>query len=727
MAYSAVADSGRNYGAGNGFQPPDGHLNSGNGELRKRLGSMERDSSVDSPNQVKELVDIIEAAESTIRTQVEETEHLRNALRAAELELQSSRISQPKQGAHEGYNSSQLSNGRNRGTNGLSAFSQPYDYQNGSAQSNGHSNGSSYGGLNGSQIHNRTNGLSAADNGRTASSLPRRRDSETDLKRDAYQGQVLPADLQDFNNHNGYQRSQDLMVRSPKASGEEELNPGLLKSRLMEASVKEANLVSEKRVLERRVAELRLAYDQQQQGLVDAASKALSYRQNVLEENIRLTYALQVAEQERTTYVENLMPLLAEFDLQPPVADAHSIVSHVKILVRKLRSELELYENKVKDPQFYLQSYQPPYQSNQSHNPPPQTSTFHQSHGLEIVPSYSQRPSSPGPPLRAGGPSWDSGVSSPHYGGMRDHDGHPAGSNDQQTSADAGAIVPHSSDNGRPSEGLDDLESDDLSYNGVNLRGDPSLDRPDVRSTSPQLPSLPEEPNSPSFEDIDPLPGIVGLRIVGDAVLGGRLTACGHSINGTSLCIFQWVRHYQDGTAVMIEGAAQPEYTITADDCDSMVAIECVPMDERGRRGDLVIVMANDGNWISRDPMMQDQINSSMTHGQASFDVNLLIQEGTSEDVLEPGTLVLRRSNFELRRNSSRKVIINEKYAPDVLIKIPCGELLQCVISGEDGGRESYLELRDPRTRDMAVLTFRAFHKAAMDEKKKTRRKWLRH
>lgn len=37
----------------------------------------------------------------------------------------------------------------------------------------------------------------------------------------------------------------------------------------------------------------------------------------------------------------------------------------------------------------------------------------------------------------------------------------------------------------------------------------------------------------------DPLPGIEGLTIVGDAVLGGRLTACGHSVNGTSLCIFQ--------------------------------------------------------------------------------------------------------------------------------------------------------------------------------------------
>jgi hypothetical protein len=37
----------------------------------------------------------------------------------------------------------------------------------------------------------------------------------------------------------------------------------------------------------------------------------------------------------------------------------------------------------------------------------------------------------------------------------------------------------------------------------------------------------------------DPLPGIEGLTIVGDAVLGGRLTACGHSVNGTSLCISQ--------------------------------------------------------------------------------------------------------------------------------------------------------------------------------------------
>lgn len=49
---------------------------------------------------------------------------------------------------------------------------------------------------------------------------------------------------------------------------------------------------------------------------------------------------LQVAEQERTTYVQNLMPLLAEFDLQPPVSDAHSMVSHIKVCVVLLVSLL---------------------------------------------------------------------------------------------------------------------------------------------------------------------------------------------------------------------------------------------------------------------------------------------------------------------------------------------------------------------------------------------------
>jgi hypothetical protein len=91
------------------------------------------------------------------------------------------------------------------------------------------------------------------------------------------------------------------------------------------------------------------------------------------------------------------------------------------------------------------------------------------------------------------------------------------------------------------------------------------------------------------FAEDDSLPGIEGLIIVGDAVLGGRLTACGYPVNGMTLCIFQWVRHLPDGSRTDIEGAGQPEYMITADDCDSKLAIDCVPMDEKGRRVSLLI------------------------------------------------------------------------------------------------------------------------------------------
>ncbi len=43
------------------------------------------------------------------------------------------------------------------------------------------------------------------------------------------------------------------------------------------------------------------------------------------------SWVWQLAEQEKNTYVQLLMPLLSEFDLQPPVSDAQSMVSHVKV------------------------------------------------------------------------------------------------------------------------------------------------------------------------------------------------------------------------------------------------------------------------------------------------------------------------------------------------------------------------------------------------------------
>ena len=42
-------------------------------------------------------------------------------------------------------------------------------------------------------------------------------------------------------------------------------------------------------------------------------------------------FLCQDAQQERSTFVSSLLPLLAEYSLQPPVADAQSIVSNVKV------------------------------------------------------------------------------------------------------------------------------------------------------------------------------------------------------------------------------------------------------------------------------------------------------------------------------------------------------------------------------------------------------------
>jgi hypothetical protein len=101
--------------------------------------------------------------------------------------------------------------------------------------------------------------------------------------------------------------------------------------------------------------------------------------------------------------------------------------------------------------------------------------------------------------------------------------------------------VPHESVVSRGTEAFSYLDGDEAPSNGVqNHERDTDFERPEAAPRSPpQLPTLAEEPTSPSLEEGDPLPGIVGLRIVGDAVLSGRLTACGHSINGTALCIFQ--------------------------------------------------------------------------------------------------------------------------------------------------------------------------------------------
>ncbi|KAK3137471.1 hypothetical protein QOZ80_5BG0452730 [Eleusine coracana subsp. coracana] len=80
----------------------------------------------------------------------------------------------------------------------------------------------------------------------------------------------------------------------------------------------------------------------------------------------------------------------------------------------------------------------------------------------------------------------------------------------------------------------------------------------------------------------NPLPGIEGFQIVGEPRPGCILRACGFPTNGTTLCNFQWVRYFEDGTRHSIEGATMYDYMVTADDVGTRLAVDCTPMDDNG-------------------------------------------------------------------------------------------------------------------------------------------------
>ncbi|KAI4968254.1 hypothetical protein ZWY2020_005366 [Hordeum vulgare] len=114
------------------------------------------------------------------------------------------------------------------------------------------------------------------------------------------------------------------------------------------------------------------AFDHQQQDLVDAASKALAYRQDIIEENIRVTYALQfekqllhesawlrTTHQERSMFISSLLPILSEYEnLRSSVPDVRSIVGNLKVLFRHLQEQLMLTEEKVKESQYQITPWQ---------------------------------------------------------------------------------------------------------------------------------------------------------------------------------------------------------------------------------------------------------------------------------------------------------------------------------------------------------------------------------
>lgn len=532
-----------------------------------------------------------------------------------------------------------------------------------------------------------------------------------------------------------------------------------LRKHLADYSVKEAQIRNEKYVLEKRIAYMRLAFDQQQQDLVDAASKALSYRQDIIEENIRLTYELQAAQQERSAFVSSLLPLLAEYSLQPPVLDAQSIVSNVKVLFRHLQEKLIHTESKLKESQYQLA----PWRSDVNHSNFAPQSPSHAAlskNGLELVPqpSYSHgkipmtssdtQTAADWDPLShhqsglAGGAAKnldldDAGRYSPLA--SRNSAAHDTPTHFTVSRGDAQAIHYGEETTNKQvmfRDPVSNSELDDPEAEGqLNEREPPAnwgsgnplysntLDDPGT-SYSPYLPPVLEEPSSSFSEaaDDDPLPAIEGLQISGEALPGRELQACGYSINGTTSCNFEWVRHLEDGSVNYIEGAKQPNYLVTADDVETYLAIEVQPLDDRKRKGELVKVFANEHKKIRYDPEMHEHIQKTVYSGHVSYKVGLTTG---FIDIWEPATLAIKREGYSIKSESGG-VAVTEKFSPTINVTIPYGHALEFILT-DSTGRQHLLQADDNSTdisyaRDTIVLTLRLFIKQFGERKKGKKR-----
>ncbi|XP_073286178.1 uncharacterized protein [Primulina huaijiensis] len=527
-----------------------------------------------------------------------------------------------------------------------------------------------------------------------------------------------------------------------------------LKKHLAEYSIKETQIRNETYVLEKRISYMRMAFDQQQQELVDAASKAISYRQDIMEENVRLTYALQAAQQERSMFVSSLMPLLAEYSLQPPVADAQSIVSNIKVLFRHLREQLLVTEGKLKESQHQLAPWRSVVNpSNLSQSP------FHpieMRNGLELV----QQPtfSNGNMPSSDAQTTLDEDLLGRPQSGLNDavknseHDElgrYPHFVNRSAASQEVPAqfainradsnLVRNNEETVSKKVTFGDLvrsrDVDEPDIQGNQSDREPSvnwtskasaytttLDDPNS-SYSPYLAPVLEEPSSSFSDDDDPLPAIEGLQISGDAYPGQQLRASGYSINGTTSCNFGWLRHMEDGSFNYIDGAKQPDYLVSADDVDTYLAIEVQPLDDRKRKGELVKVFANEHRKITLDQEMHTCIEKTLYGGYASYKLSL---STGYLDIWEPATLTIKRDGYSIKCSGGD--VITDKFSSSTIVSILSGSVTEFSII-DSSGTERLLRAENSSTdvsswRDTIVLTLRLFTVKA-NEKKKGKKKGL--
>nr|XP_010919945.1 uncharacterized protein LOC105043916 isoform X3 [Elaeis guineensis] len=492
----------------------------------------------------------------------------------------------------------------------------------------------------------------------------------------------------EFNKHLLDPEIMELYYRSQ--SQEEEIL--LLRKQVADAFVKELQLLNEKHILERKLSALRMELDEKQDDAISSTVKELTKKKNCLEENLRLTNDLKVVEEELYIFTSSLLSLLAEFSIRPPMINASTIGSGAKRLYHRMQWKTRSGNAGFNDINHLV--------GNQPSNLPA---------------NYGHQPSS----------SSKSQLSQPFVGSkvndFPQYNYYPMDMHVEATSNQSRFIRDYDmplSNNDKPREFPSAVYKDVGGTSAPNFFEDNTGESYRKLMADSQFympPAHDNQASSVSEAGEASLPGIEAFQIIGEAKPGNTLRACGFPTNGTTLCIFQWVRHLQDGTRQYIEGATVPEYVVTSDDVDTLLAVDCTPMDDHGRQGELVRQFANNQNKITCDQDMQQEIEGFISAGRALFNVLLLMD--SSED-WEPTVLTLKRSSYQIKVSSTEEVVVEEKYSSSLYIKVPCGHSAQFVLISSaganlpfctDGTSQPYSFENDVRLRDIIVLAMRYF------------------
>ncbi|XP_038976211.1 uncharacterized protein LOC120107117 [Phoenix dactylifera] len=225
----------------------------------------------------------------------------------------------------------------------------------------------------------------------------------------------------------------------------------------------------------------------------------------------------------------------------------------------------------------------------------------------------------------------------------------------------------------------------------------------------------------------DPVPAVEGLSISGEARPGRFLQVCGWAINGTTRCDFAWARCSESGNFSYIEGENKATYLVTADDVDSYLAIEVIPVGNGEQMGEPVRIFANEHRKISCDPEMQEQIERNFFIGHSSFDVFLSVGCNNTWVTVK---LVIEREGFSIKNNRSPRISVEEKFSPSIAITISNGHSSGFLIHCTEGSESLFLATESSLLRDVIVLTMRLFTVRAVKKQEqrsiKAVKKWRR-